>query len=115
MGRAKKKSAKNSKRKRKPRLSVFHVSQIVIDKGIKTRTELLALANAQKKKGKTDITEFITNRGYKAVDEAITIGWDIEEAPSKLQRSKKTRMEILSGLLDKEYIQGCGTRYITAK
>ena len=64
----KKKSAKSSC------LSVFDVSQIAIDKGIKTRTELLALANAQKKEGKTDLAEFITNRGYKAVDEAITIG-----------------------------------------
>ena len=68
IGSGKKKSAKSSKRKRKLRLSVFDVSQIVIDKGIKTRTELLALANAQKKEGKTDLAEFITNRGYKAVE-----------------------------------------------
>ena len=113
IGSGKKKSAKSSKRKRKPRLSVFDVSQIVIDKGIKTRTELLALANAQKKEGKTDLAEFITNRGYKAVDEAITIGWDIEQAPTKLQRTKKTRMEILSGLLDEECIEGCHNQWLS--
>ena len=77
---------------------MLYVSQIVIDKGIKTRTELLALANARKKEGKTDLAEFITNRGNKAVDEAITIGCDIEEAPTKLERTKKIRMEILSSL-----------------
>ena len=37
MGSAKKRRAKNSKRKKKmPRLTAFDVSQIVIDKGIKT-------------------------------------------------------------------------------
>ena len=45
---------------------------------------MLSLANQQKKEGKTDLAEFIANRGYKAV----------EEAPAKLERNQKTRMEI---------------------
>lgn len=69
-----KKGQKASKRKRKARLSVFDVSQLVVERGIRTRTELLVLAKSQKNEGKTDLAEFIANRGYKAVDEALTIG-----------------------------------------
>lgn len=56
------------------RLSVFEVS----DKGIKTRTELLALANKQKQ-AKTDLAEFILNRGLKAVAEVLSTctGWEM--------------------------------------
>lgn len=57
----------------------------------RARIELLALANSQKKEGKTDLAEFIANRGYKVVDEAIRIGWDLEEASATLQREKKDK------------------------
>jgi len=60
------------KRKRKPCLSIFDVSQLAVEKRIHNQVQLLALAN---------LAEFIANRGYKAVDEAISIGSDIEGAP----------------------------------
>ena len=94
VGNGKKKEQKANKRKRKARLSVFNVSQLVVERGSGTRTKLLVLAKSQKNEGKTDLAEFIANRGYKVVDEALTIGWDIE-ALSNLQRSQRTRMEIL--------------------
>ena len=68
---------------------------MAVQKGIKSRLELLSLANQQKKEGKTDLAEFIANRGYKAVEEALRVGWEMEEAPAKLERNQKTRMEIL--------------------
>ena len=54
-------------------------------KEIKSRLELLSLANQQRKEGKTDLAEFIANRGYKAVEEALRVGWEMEEAPAKLE------------------------------
>ena len=75
--------------------------------------ELLALANSQKKEGKTDLAEFIANRGYKVVDEAIRIGWDLEEASATLQREKKTRIELLNALLDEECIPGCEKQWLS--
>ena len=107
-----KKEQKASKCKRKARLSVFDVSQLVVERGIRTRTELLVLAKSQKNEGKTDLAEFIANRGYKAVDEALTIGWDIEEAPSNLQRSQRTRMEILHAVKHQDYVEGCNTQWL---
>ena len=69
--------AKGSGRKpRAKRLSIYDVSQIAVNKGIKTRLQLLALANVQKKSGKTDLAEFIANRGFKAVEDALKIGWE---------------------------------------
>ena len=50
--------------------------------------ELLAYANNQKKEGKTDLAKFITNRGTKAVDEALSVGWGLEEAEKKMEHSK---------------------------
>ncbi|XP_068696550.1 uncharacterized protein [Montipora foliosa] len=107
-----KKEQKASKRKRKARLSVFDVSQLVVERGIRTRTELLVLAKSQKNEGKTDLAEFIGNRGYKAGDEALTIGWDIEEAPSNLQRSQRTRMEILHAVKHQDCVEGCNTQWL---
>ena len=62
-----------SKRKRKA-LSIFDVSQLAVEKGIKTRLELLAFANQQKQEGRTDLAEFIANRRGKAVEEALSVG-----------------------------------------
>lgn len=50
------------KRKRSKRLSCYEVSNIILEKKIQNRTELLALASAQKAEGKTDLAEFVMNR-----------------------------------------------------
>ena len=47
---------------RKRHLSAFEVSEIVIEKQIRSVTELHALAREQKSQGKTDLAEFILNR-----------------------------------------------------
>ena len=110
---SKKKKRGNSKRGRTPRLSVYEVSQIAVSKGIKTRVELLALAHTQKQSGKTDLAEFIANRGSRAVEEALKVGWELEEAPRDLERASKTRMEILKCFLEKECVAGCNMQWLT--
>ena len=52
------KRAKKRKRRRQPRLSICEVSQVAVQKGIKSRLELVSLANQQKKEGRTDLAEF---------------------------------------------------------
>ena len=107
------KGEKPFKRKRKPRLSTYEVSQIAVDRGIHSRMELLALAKMQKSEGKWDLVEFIANRGYKAVDEAIKIGWDIERAPVVVEREKKSRMELLQAALEADCTLGCNKRWVS--
>jgi len=48
-------ASKAVKRKHSWYLSSFEVSKIIINKGIRNRTKLLALTNVQKAEGKTDL------------------------------------------------------------
>ena len=74
-------------------MSIFDVSQIAVEQEIKTRLELVALASQQKREGKTDLVQF--SRGSKAVEEALSIGWEMENAESDLAHSKLSRVEIV--------------------
>ena len=92
---------------------MYEVSQIAVEKGIKTRLEFLALAKSQKDEGKTDLAEFIANRGLKNLDEAISIGWEMENAPSTLERTRQSRLETLTKLLSINCIDGCQGQWLT--
>ena len=59
-------------------MSIFDVSQIAVEREIKTRLELVALASQQKREGKTDLAQFIANTGSKAVGISSLQKWKIE-------------------------------------
>ena len=105
----------NGGRKRKKSsqsLSVYDVSQIAVKNGIKTRLQLLVLAQKHKSEGKLDLAQFIANRGSQVVDEAIAVGWELETAESTPQRSKMSRIEILYSKLEGECEQGCDGQWL---
>jgi len=83
------------RQKRKRKLSAFDLSEIIVQKGIKTRTELLALAQLQKEEGKVDVAEFIINRGTRAVADVLHTAWELSTAPQSLERQKKTRLQLI--------------------
>ena len=66
--------------KKKKRMSAFELSQIIVENEITTRTELLAFADQQKEEGKTDIAEFVVNRGARVVAEVIETAWEMKTA-----------------------------------
>ncbi|PIK38661.1 hypothetical protein BSL78_24510 [Apostichopus japonicus] len=99
--------------KKRKRLSAFDVSQMVVQRNIKTRTELLALAEMQKREGKTDLAEFVVNRGQKCVAEAIEVAWELHDAESKLERGKKSRPEILDSFKGQPCVPGCNGLWST--
>ena len=80
---------KSRSQKRKKRLSSFELSEIIVEKGIQTRTELLAFANNQKVNGKFDIAEFIVNRGPRVVAEIFEYSMGIEKRTGKVRQIKK--------------------------
>ena len=83
--------ADNNKAKRwKKRMTSYELAEIVLAKGIKSRTELLALARQQKLEGKTDIAEFIVNRGAKVVSEVLDTAWEMENLTDDLKRARKS-------------------------
>ena len=51
--------------------------------------------------------QFIANRGHKAVDEVLCLAREFSEVESKLERSKKTRMEILHEAKERECVATC--------
>lgn len=53
----------------------------------------------KKAKGKTDLLEFIVNRGSKVVDQVIATAWEMEKTSYVLQQRKMTRLEILEKAL----------------
>ena len=109
----KKRKAKAKQQRRKSRkrggerLSTFDVCQLVQAKSISSRLELVSLAAAQVREGKTTGAEFIANRGSKAVDEAIQLAKEFAEAEARLNRSRKSRIELLEEELTGECIDGC--------
>ena len=47
------------------------------------------------------------------MEEALQVGWEMEEAPAKLERNQKTQMEILQEFLQEECVSTCNTKWLT--
>ena len=84
---------KSKKEKKRKRLSEFEFSEIIVSKGLKSRTNVLALAHMQKNEGKSDMAEFIVNRGSKVVNEVLRTAWEMEEAKAAQERAAKAAQE----------------------
>ena len=101
-----------SKRKR---MSGFEVADVIIKENVRSLLELQALASEQKTEGKTDLAEFLFNRTPRAVADILQTAWEIEGAQESLERSKKTRLELLLEAKSRPCVEGCnGTWLICA-
>ena len=89
------KSAKTTKSKKRKRLAVFDVVQIIQAKKIHNRLELMALPSKWQGEGKTDRAEFVDNLGPKVCNQAIQTPHELSEATRKLERAKKTQNRAL--------------------
>ena len=74
--------------------------------------ELLALANVQKAEGKTDLAEFVFNRGNRVVEEVIATSWEMENASDVIERSKLTRLELLEKSLEDPSVDQCNGQWL---
>lgn len=86
--------------KKRKRLSAFDVSNVIVEKNLRDRTALLAFANVQKREGKTDLAEFLINRGTKVTNELITNAWEMEQAEAVQRRKEKSRLDLLGEARD---------------
>ena len=57
--------------------------------------ELTAFANSQRQEGKTDLAEFVLNRGSKIVNKVISNAWEMIKADETLRRRNKSHVDIL--------------------
>ena len=102
-----------SAKRRKKRMTSYELSEIALAKNIKSRTELLALARQQKPEGKTDIAEFIVNRGAKVVSEVLDTAWEMEHSTDDLERARKSRVQLLHEARQGECTEGCSGQWLT--
>jgi hypothetical protein len=93
-------------------MTSLQVSEIIEAKSIKTRTELLALAQEQKAEGKSDLAEFVMNRQPKVIAHVIKTTWDMLNAKANLERSKKTHIQLLDESKTGECIENCEGRWL---
>ena len=97
----------NKVKRRKKRMTSYELSEIVLAKNIKSRTELLAFARQQKLEGKTDIAEFIVSRGTKVVSEVLDTAWEMQNSTADLERARKSRVQLLHEARQGECTEGC--------
>lgn len=103
------------KRQRERALTVYDVSEIIRNKNITKRVELVCLAVQQKREGNTALAEFVANKGENAVSDALAIAKEFAEAESKLARSKKTRIALLKEAKDDgQCCEGCNSKWLLA-
>ncbi|CAB4014680.1 hypothetical protein AC249_AIPGENE13320 [Paramuricea clavata] len=74
------KNAGAATKKKKKRMAVYDVVRIIQTKGIKSRLELMALASKWQEQGKTDLAEFVSNRGPRVVNEALETAHELTMA-----------------------------------
>ena len=95
------------RRKKRKRITAFEISEIIVEKGIRWREELLIFAKDQKDEGKKNIAEFIVNRGSKVVADVINTTWEMECAKQKKARREKSRMQLLHEAREGNCVEGC--------
>lgn len=108
----KRKKKQTTKKAARKRMSVYDVTQLVQTRGITSRLQLVAFAVQQNRNGKTNLAEFIANRGARVVDEALQLAREFAEAEGKLARSKKTRLELLNEAYAGECASECRERWL---
>ena len=79
---------------------------------MKSFTELAAFAKQQKLVGKTDVAEFVLNRGSRFVAEVLHTAWDMENFQESLEK-KNFRLQLLYDSLDQESVPDCHGRWVT--
>ena len=74
----------------------------------------MALASSQNREGKTDLAEFICNRGFKVIDECLSIAHELATAEEKFARTKKSRIKILEEMKEGNCADECEGKWIQA-
>ena len=88
-------SKQSRTKQRKKRMTSFELSELIVRKGMKSQTELLAYANEQKLIGKSDIAEFIVNRGPRVVSEVLATAWEMTMLKRNLIDLKRQELKYL--------------------
>ena len=85
---------------RKRNIEPYDVACLAVKHQIKNYSEFLFFASNEEKKGNSEISRFLINKGKKSVEEAIQLGWEKENILESQKRESMSRLEILKTKLD---------------
>ena len=85
----------------------------MVAKKTKSYTEFSAFAKEQKLEGKTNVAEFVLNRGSIFVAEVLHTVWDMENSPKNSTKKNKFRLQLLYDSLDQECVPHCHGWFVT--
>lgn len=86
-------------RNRKKSFDALDLSELIVRENIRTKTELLCLAKRQKNEGKRDLALYVVSNIDKCV-KVLATTWEMEAAECTIERSERTRIEILQAALE---------------
>jgi len=91
---------------------VYDVTQLIQSRDITSRLELVALAVQQNRAGKSNLSEFIANRGERAIEDALQLAKEFTEAEAQLARSKTGRLDLLEEAYKGDCASECSERWL---
>jgi hypothetical protein len=95
-------------------LTAHKVGKTIIEKGIKSDVELMALAKQQDDEGKTDLAQFIYNQPPKKLNDLIATAWKMETAVTILERRNISRMSVVEATLEESCVDRCDMIWINS-
>ena len=93
--------------KKRKSLTNLDLAEFIRERGIRSYTELLAIAGKWRTAGQMDIAEFVLRRNKKILRELFTKTWQMESAKEKLQANKASRIDTVSTHLTSDCVEGC--------
>ena len=89
------------------RLRNSEVSEFLVKHEIKTETALMRLALQRQEAGDNDLHKFILDKSPKALADIISTTWKMQHAPATVERSAKTRIQIVEEISENTCIDNC--------
>ena len=93
----------------KRHFDALDLSDITVAKNIRSKNELLRLANEQKQEGKRDLSLYVLNNVEKCVKHTT---WEMENVRREMGREAKTRMQLLREFCDVDCVVGCSGQWL---
>jgi len=100
------------KKRQRARLTNFQVGQIIRERRLKNRLEILAFADVQEQEGYTELSEFIFNRSKRVLNEIMETAWEMDTAQADLERSRMARLSIVERALEEPCVEGCNKAWV---
>ena len=98
------------------RLSNSDVAAFLIKNNLKDESHLMVVAKQRNDNGESDIYNFVLNKSPKALADLINTAWKMQNAEKNVERSEKSRMDILMDYVTGECVTHClGTWFTSAK